>query len=82
MPLNLVPRSEQTHLESSVFRYVQETLGLKDRGIVSGGVALKPSALDMQHLVCEPTDPVLEVEQVIHLERWYAAGVRPLSLSL
>ncbi len=30
--------------------------------------ALKPNALDMQHLVCEESDPVLEVEQVIYLE--------------
>ncbi|KTQ46182.1 UTRA domain-containing protein, partial [Enterobacter cancerogenus] len=28
----------------------------------------KPNELDMQHLVCEQTDPVLEVEQVIYLE--------------
>ena len=30
--------------------------------------ALKPNALDREHLVCEETDPVLEVEQVIYLE--------------
>ena len=68
MPLNLVPGLNKTHLESSVFRYVQETLGLKIMGSYRVVRALKPSALDMQHLVCEPTDPVLEVEQVIYLE--------------
>lgn len=36
MPLNLVPGLNKTHLESSVFRYVQETLGL-NHGIVSCG---------------------------------------------
>ncbi len=56
MPLNLVPGLNKTHLESSVFRYVQETLGLKIMGSYRVVRALKPSALDMQHLVCEPTD--------------------------
>lgn len=35
MPLNLVPGLNKTHLESSVFRYVQETLGLKIMGSYS-----------------------------------------------
>ena len=68
MPLNLVPGLNKTHLESSVFKYVQETLGLKIMGSYRVVRALKPNALDMQHLVCEQTDPVLEVEQVIYLE--------------
>ena len=34
MPLNLVPGLNKTHLESSVFRYVQETLGAEDNGII------------------------------------------------
>ncbi|MBR7410013.1 UTRA domain-containing protein, partial [Klebsiella pneumoniae] len=32
MPVALVPGLNKTHLESSVFRYVQETLGLKMMG--------------------------------------------------
>lgn len=32
MPLNLVPGLNKAHLESSVFQYVQETLGLKIMG--------------------------------------------------
>ncbi|STV76864.1 putative transcriptional regulator [Klebsiella michiganensis] len=34
---------------------------------------MKPQALDREHLNCEASDPVLEVEQVIYLEdgtRW------------
>ena len=49
-------------------QYVQETLGLKIMGSYRVVRALKPSALDREHLVCEETDPVLEVEQVIYLE--------------
>ena len=58
----------KSHLEGSVFRYVQETLGLKLMGSYRVVRAMKPGELDKQHLHCEPTDPVLEVEQVIYLE--------------
>ena len=51
-----------------LFRYVQETLGLKLMGSYRVVRAMKPGELDKQHLHCEPTDPVLEVEQVIYLE--------------
>jgi GntR family transcriptional regulator len=73
MPMNLVPGLTKSHLEGSVFQYVQETLGLKIMGSYRVVRALKPNALDREHLVCEETDPVLEVEQVIYLEdgtRW------------
>ncbi len=60
--------ANQSHLEGSVFRYVQETLGLKLMGSYRVVRAMKPGELDKQHLHCEPTDPVLEVEQVIYLE--------------
>ncbi|MBN0224624.1 UTRA domain-containing protein, partial [Pseudomonas aeruginosa] len=48
--------------------YVQETLGLKLMGSYRVVRAMKPGALAKQHLHCEPTDAVLEVEQVIYLE--------------
>ena len=44
------------------------TLGLKLMGSYRVVRAMKPGELDKQHLHCEPTDPVLEVEQVIYLE--------------
>ncbi|WHP29970.1 GntR family transcriptional regulator [Trabulsiella odontotermitis] len=68
MPVALVPGLNKSHLESSVFRYVQETLGLKLMGSRRVVRALKPNELDRQHLHCDVTDPVLEVEQVIYLE--------------
>ncbi len=66
--VGLVPGLTKSHLEGSVFRYVQETLGLKLMGSYRVVRAMKPGELDKQHLHCEPTDPVLEVEQVIYLE--------------
>jgi GntR family transcriptional regulator len=68
MPVALVPGLNKSHLESSVFRYVQETLGLKLMGSRRVVRALKPNDLDQQYLHCDATDPVLEVEQVIYLE--------------
>lgn len=68
MPVSLVPGLTKTHLESSVFRYVQETLGLKMMGSYRVVRALKPTELDQRYLNCEVTDPVLEVEQVIYLQ--------------
>ena len=68
MPVALVPGLNKTHLESSVFRYVQETLGLKLMGSYRVVRAMKPDALDQLHLNCGESDPVLEVEQVIYLE--------------
>ncbi|MDT1823362.1 UTRA domain-containing protein, partial [Acinetobacter baumannii] len=68
MPVGLVLGLTKSHLEGSVFRYVQETLGLKLMGSYRVVRAMKPGELDKQHLHCEPTDPVLEVEQVIYLE--------------
>lgn len=68
MPVNLVPGLNKTHLESSVFRYVQESLGLKIMGSYRVVRALKPGEQDKQYLNCSQDDPVLEVEQVIYLD--------------
>lgn len=68
MPVNLVPGLNKSHLESSVFSYVQESLALKIMGSYRVVRALKPGDEDKKYLNCEETDPVLEVEQVIYLE--------------
>lgn len=68
MPVSLVPGLSKAHLENSVFRYVQDNLGLKMMGSYRVVRALKPSELDQQHLNCEASDPILEVEQVIYLD--------------
>lgn len=68
MPVNLVPGLNKSHLESSVFSFVQESLALKIMGSYRVVRALKPGEEDKKYLNCEETDPVLEVEQVIYLE--------------
>lgn len=68
MPVGLVPGLNRGHLQSSVFRYVQDTLALKIMGSYRVVRALKPNAEDKRWLSCDDTDPVLEVEQVVYLE--------------
>lgn len=68
MPVSLVPGLSKSHLENSVFRYVQDNLGLKMMGSYRVVRALKPSELDQQHLNSDASDPILEVEQVIYLD--------------
>ncbi|STT49651.1 putative transcriptional regulator [Klebsiella pneumoniae] len=46
MPVGLVPGLTKSHLEGSVFRYVQETLGLKLMGSYRVVRAMKPGELD------------------------------------
>lgn len=68
MPASLVHGLNRSHLENSVFQYVQETLGLKIMGSYRVVRAIKPNELDQEHLECMSDDPILEVEQVIYLE--------------
>lgn len=82
MPLNLVPGLNKTHLESSVFRYVQETLGLKDHGIVSGGAGAEAQCAGYAAPCLRANRPGAGGRAGDLSGRWYAAGVRPLSLSL
>lgn len=67
MPVALVPGMNKGHLEGSVFEYVAG-LGLKMMGSHRIVRAVKPGAPEPQHLQCEASDPLLEVEQVIYLE--------------
>jgi GntR family transcriptional regulator len=55
MPVGLVPGLNKSHLESSVFRYVQETLGLKLMGSYRVVRAMKPDELDKHIFTARPT---------------------------
>jgi hypothetical protein len=81
MPVALVPGLNKTHLESSVFRYVQETLGLKLMGSYRVVRAMKPDALDQQHLNCGERPGAGGGAGYLSGRR-DAAGVCPLPLSL
>lgn len=68
MPADLVPGLAKEHVESSIYAYVKEELGLKFGGAFRQIHADKPGEYDYKYLDCGEQDPVLEVEQVIYLK--------------
>ena len=82
MPVGAGARVCKSHLEGSVFRMCRRRWGLKLIGILPRGAGDEARELDKQHLHCEPTDPVLEVEQVIYLEDGTPLEYAPSPLSL
>ncbi len=80
MPVGLVPRVNQKPSGRFRVSLCAETLGLKLMGSYHVVRVMKPGNW-INSIFCEPTDPVLEVEQVIYLEDGTPL-VRPLPLSL
>ncbi|WP_163654833.1 GntR family transcriptional regulator [Listeria sp. PSOL-1] len=67
MPVTLIPGMTQTVLENSVYRYIQEELGLRIASSYKQIRADKPSELDQKYLLCKAEDPIIEVEQTVYL---------------
>lgn len=67
MPVSIIPNVTKDILKKSLYLYIQETLGLQLGGAARSIRADKPTLDDQTHLNCDQDDPVLEVEQVIHL---------------
>ena len=66
MPVHLVPNLTRGHLESSIYRYVKEELGVPFAGAYRTIAADKSAAYDQQYLDCKVDDPVLEIEQIVY----------------
>jgi len=64
MPTTLIPGIKDEVLYGSVYKYIQEDLGLKIAGSHRIIRACKSDQLDQEHLECLPDDPILEVEHV------------------
>src|SRR5690606_20757909 len=67
MPVNVIPNINKTVLAGSIYSYIKNTLGLKIGGLNRRITAEKPDELDQEYLFCTKEDPVLQVEQVVHL---------------
>lgn len=67
MPVNVIPNINKTVLAGSIYSYIKKTLGLKIGGLNRRITAEKPDELDQEYLFCTKEDPVLQVEQVVHL---------------
>lgn len=66
MPVHLVPNLNRRHLETSIYHYVKDELGIQFAGAYRTISADKSSSYDQKYLACEPNDPVLEIQQIVY----------------
>lgn len=67
MPVRLVPDLEREHVDTSIYTYINETLGLKFGGAFRKFSALGASGDDLKYLEVEEGSPILELEQLVWL---------------
>lgn len=67
MPIAVIPGINQTILENSIYKYIQDELHLKLASSYKQIRADKSAKLDWDYLGCEKDEPVLEVEQTVYL---------------
>lgn len=68
MSVKCIPGLSEEALDTSVYQYIHNELGLQFGGAYRKIHAAKSSEYDQEYLGCAGDDPVLEVEQVVHLE--------------
>ncbi|MFL2064202.1 GntR family transcriptional regulator [Latilactobacillus sakei] len=68
MPVNLAPGLTDEILEGSIYSYLKKERHLTFAGAFRNIQADKADKYDQEYLDCAPTDPVLEVEQVVYLD--------------
>ncbi len=68
MPVDLVPGLDMSVLQSSIYDFLLNQLGLKFAGSYKHITAEMPDAYDKDYLNCNEADPILQVEQVLYLE--------------
>lgn len=68
MPIDVIPDLKMKHLQTSIYSYIEDELGLKIASAHRTVRACLPSALEQRELLAEPTDPLLEIEQVGFLD--------------
>ncbi|MFL2081702.1 GntR family transcriptional regulator [Latilactobacillus sakei] len=67
-PVNLAPGLTDEILEGSIYSYLKKERHLTFAGAFRNIQADKADKYDQEYLDCAPTDPVLEVEQVVYLD--------------
>lgn len=68
IPVSLAPGLTDEILEHSIYSYLKADLHLTFAGAFRNIQADKADKYDQKYLDCAPTDPVLEVEQVVYLD--------------
>lgn len=72
MPHQLIPGLNDDVLAHSIYKYLKDTVDLKQGGAYRVIHADKAQEYDIKYLDCKPDDPVLEVEQIA----WLKDGTR------
>lgn len=67
MPVRLVPDLEEKHIDTSIYKYIREDLGLKFGGAFRKFTAYSANDEDVKYLEVEKDSPILEIEQVVWL---------------
>lgn len=67
MPTMVIPGVTEKVLHNSVYKYIQENLGLKIGAAYRIISADQPDEFDRKYLDCKKTDPVLQVKQNVYL---------------
>lgn len=64
MPVEAVPGLKREHVETSIYRYIQEDLGRRVHSAFVKVGGARPSSLECEEMGLEPTDFLMEIEQV------------------
>ncbi len=68
MPIDVIPDLKTAAVESSIYSYIEDDLGLKISSAHRTVRAVLPTELEEKELHEEPTSPLLEVEQTAFLD--------------
>lgn len=68
MPLKVVPDLREKHVEGSIYRYIENDLGLKIASAHRAVCAVHPSDDEAKWLGIEPSTPIISVRQVGYLD--------------
>lgn len=64
MPISLIPNLKMTHLEHSIYNYIENEIGLRIANAHRVIRAVMPTEVEASRLEISTSDPLLEVEQI------------------
>ena len=68
MPISLVPNLKMTHLEHSIYNYIEDEIGLRIANAHRVIRAVMPTEVEASRLEISTSDPLLEVEQIGYID--------------
>ena len=68
IPLQVVPNLLRSHVEGSIYRYIEEELGLRIASAHRRVIAIRPSDNTAEHLQIDTSDAILKIFQTTYLD--------------